>query len=87
MRSFFKFVKNILFFAIVIGLIYFGYEFFQNNNFIDYTKSISKKDITEFKRDNNVKYSDERSFKIISDHALRASVNYLHVFLSFGWQR
>ena len=66
MRSFFKFVKNILFFAIVIGLIYFGYEFFQNNNFIDYTKSISKKDITEFKRDNNVKYSDERSFKIIS---------------------
>lgn len=66
MKIFLRVIKNLIFLAIVAGLIYFGYEFFQTNNFIDYTKSIAKKDITEFKKDNEIKYSDERSFRISS---------------------
>lgn len=66
MRSFLKFIKNIIFLAIIIGLMYFAYDFFESNNFMDYTKNIAQKDITEFKRDNEVKYSDERSFRITS---------------------
>lgn len=66
MRVFFKLIKNLIFFAIIACALYFAYEFFQENNFMDYTKNISKKDITEFKRDNQIKYSDKRSFKISS---------------------
>ena len=66
MRVFLKLIKNLIFFGIIACALYFAYEFFQENNFMDYTKNISKKDITEFKRDNQIKYSDKRSFKISS---------------------
>ena len=66
MKSFFRFIKNLIFLAIVAGLVYFGYEFYSTNDFRDYTKSIAQKDITEFKRDNEVKYSENRSYRITS---------------------
>lgn len=75
MKVFFKLIKNLIFIGIIATALYFSYEFFQQNNFIDYEKNISKKDITEFKRDNEVKYSNDRSFKISSSEYNDAMVS------------
>ena len=66
MKKFFKFIRNIILFLVLIGAIYFVYEVYTANNFEDYKKSVSLQNITNFKKDNNTKYSSERSFKIES---------------------
>ena len=50
---------------LLIGL-YFAYQFYQSNNFNDFIRSETNLYISEFKRDNEVKYSTQRSYKITS---------------------
>ena len=66
MNRIFKIIANILFVAIVAVALFFIYDYFATNNFNDYTKSALIQNSSEFKRDRDVKYSSQRSFKIYS---------------------
>lgn len=65
-KNFLSIVRNLIFFTILIVIVYFAYQFFEQNNFNGYIKSIEKSGITEFKRDNDIKYNEHRSYKIES---------------------
>lgn len=56
------------YFILVILLIflYFAYQLYQANNFNDFTKGESIIYTSTFKRDNEIKYNDKRSYKIES---------------------
>lgn len=66
MNRFFKILSNILFVAMIAIALFFIYDYFVTNNFNDYTKSALIQNSSEFKRDRDVKYSSQRSFKIHS---------------------
>ena len=60
-------VLFVIFVLIALGIIsFFTISYIQENNFKDYNKCVLKQDISEFKRDKDVKYSEERSYKIYS---------------------
>lgn len=48
-------------------LLYFAYQFYQSNNFNDFVRSETNLYTSEFKRDNEVKYSKQRSYQIFSE--------------------
>lgn len=50
---------------LLIGL-YFAYQFYQSNNFNDFVRSETNLHTSKFKRDNSVKYSKQKSYKITS---------------------
>lgn len=58
---------NILTFIILMIAVYLAYQFYQKNNFNEFIRSEAKLSISEFKRDEKVKYSDNRSYKITSN--------------------
>lgn len=51
---------------ILLILLYFAYQYYQSNNFNDFIRSETNLYTSSFKRDNNVKYSDKKSYKIES---------------------
>ena len=73
----FKVIKDIIVFAILAFVLYVAYQFFQANNFIGYTKAVQKSGITEFKRDNKERYSENRSFKISSNDFNDVKTNHI----------
>lgn len=60
--------KIIYFFTLIILfiLLYFAYQYYQLNNFNDFTRSETNIYISNFERDKEIKYSDNRSYKIKS---------------------
>ena len=48
-------------------LIYFAYQYYQSNNFNDFVRSEENLYTSEFKRDDEIKYSKQRSYKISSN--------------------
>lgn len=62
-----KILINIIFISILLISLYLLYDFYQTSNFYDFVKGEEKLYTSEFKRDNNEKYSNKRSYKIISN--------------------
>lgn len=60
-------ILNVVLIIIILSAICFLYQIYQENNFNDFKKSEGIVGITEFKKDNNVKYSDQRSYKMTSN--------------------
>ena len=58
------YILTLLFLCIIL---YFAYQFYQGNNFNDFIRSESNLYTSEFKRDSDVKYSKQRSYRIVSD--------------------
>ena len=58
------YILTLLFLCIVL---YFAYQFYQGNNFNDFIRSESNLYTSEFKRDSEIKYSKQRSYRIVSD--------------------
>ena len=60
--------KIIYFFTLIVLfiLLYFAYQYYQLNNFNDFTRSETNIYTSNFKRDKKIKYSDSRSYKIES---------------------
>ena len=52
--------------AILLVILYFVYQYYQQNNFNDFVRSESKLYASTFIRDNEVKYTAKRSYKIDS---------------------
>lgn len=48
-------------------LLYFAYQFYQNNNFNDFVRSETNVYLSHFSRDKQIKYKKKRSYKIASD--------------------
>ena len=48
-------------------LLYFAYQYYQSNNFNDFVRGEENLYTSEFKRDDEIKYSKKRSYKISSD--------------------
>ena len=62
-----KKIKNIIMIIILAIILYFSYQFYQENNFYDFFRSESKLYTAEFKKDNEVKYSNSRSYRISTE--------------------
>ncbi len=60
-------VAYIITIIILCALIYFAYQYYQINNFNSFVKSEANLYTSKFKRDNDVKYSDKKSYSIESD--------------------
>ena len=52
---------------ILCVLVYYAYQYYQSNNFNDFIRSEANLYTSEFKRDDNIKYNDKRSYSINSD--------------------
>ena len=65
-RKTIKTIFNIITTIILIICLYFAYQFYQKNNFNDFIRSENNLYTSEFSRDNEVKYSSKRSYKITS---------------------
>lgn len=52
---------------VLLILLYYAYQFYQSNNFNDFVRSEANLYTSKFKRDNDVKYSDKRSYRIESN--------------------
>ena len=63
-----KTIINIITTIILILALYFAYQFYQGNNFNDFIRGEMKPHTSEFKRDNDVRYSDSKSYRIISNN-------------------
>ncbi len=61
-----KKIINFIFLIILLICLYFSYQFYQKNNFNDFTKSETNLYTSTFIRDKEIKYSDKRSYKIES---------------------
>ena len=59
-------IINLIIFFVLIVSLYFAYQFYQNNSFNDFLKSEQNLGVSEFKRDENIKYSKNASYKIVS---------------------
>lgn len=57
---------NIIIFTILFICLYFAYNFYKQNNFNDFIRSERELYTSEFKRDENEKYSKNSSYKISS---------------------
>lgn len=60
-------IKNIISWTIIFIILFFAFKFYKTNNFNEYVRSEKNLHISEFKRDNEVKYSKSSSYKIISN--------------------
>ena len=54
-------IFDIIIYIILIACLYFAYDFYQQNNFNDFIKSEAKLNISEFKRDKEIKYNKTAS--------------------------
>ena len=61
------FIMNFIVFIILMFAVYLAYKFYQNNNFNEFIRSEAKLNTSEFKRDDEVKYSDISSYRITSN--------------------
>lgn len=64
-----KIIRRLAYLIVMICLVVFlynGYQYYQSNNFNDFTRSEANLYTSEFKRDNQVKYDETRSYKIAS---------------------
>lgn len=50
--------------AFLLVMVYFAYQFYQLNNFNDFIRSETNLYISQFTRDKEIKYSNNRSYKI-----------------------
>ena len=50
----------------LIIILYFAYQYYQENNFNDFVRSEKNLYTSEFKRDSEIKYNNQRSYKISS---------------------
>ena len=60
-------IGNIIVFVILIIALYLAYQFYQSNNFNGFVRSEANLNTSEFKRDKEIKYSDNNSYKITSN--------------------
>ena len=60
-------IINIITWIIILIAILLAFNFYKSNNFNEFIKSEMILNTSEFKRDNEVKYSEASSYKIISD--------------------
>ena len=51
---------------ILCVLVYYAYQYYQSNNFNDFVKSEANLYTSNFKRDNEIKYNDKKSYSIES---------------------
>lgn len=61
-----KKIFNLIILALLLVVLYFAYEFYQSNNFNEFVRSETQIYTSKFKRDNEIKYSNKRSYKIDS---------------------
>ena len=66
-KKLFEIIRSIIFFSILIVVLYFIYQIFEENNFHDFTKSEENLYSSEFKRDRDEKYSNSASYRITSE--------------------
>ena len=59
-------IINLFTFGILITAVYLAFQFYQSNNFNEFIRSEAKLNRSEFKRDEETKYSDISSYKITS---------------------
>lgn len=59
-------ICRIIIFAIVIVILFFAYQIYQRTNFNDFIRYETKINTSEFVRDSDIKYNNERSYKIKS---------------------
>lgn len=52
---------------ILLVILYFAYQYYQTNNFNEFIRSETNLYTSTFKRDDEIKYSDRRSYKIESN--------------------
>lgn len=57
-------ISYFIFLGILLGMLYFAYQYYQQNNFNDYIRSETNLYTSQFKRDNEIKYTNQRSYKI-----------------------
>lgn len=60
-------IINIITWIIIIVILIFAFEFYKTNNFNEFIRSEANLHTSEFKRDENVKYSKKSSYQIISN--------------------
>lgn len=60
-------IIDLIILIILLIVLYFAYQFYQTNNFNDFVKSEINLYTSEFKRDNENKYSKYRSYSINSE--------------------
>ena len=60
-------VTYIMTLIILFMILYFAYQYYQENNFNDFIRSETNLYTSEFKRDKNQKYSEHRSYQITSE--------------------
>ena len=60
-------IINFVILIILVICVYFAYDFYQSNNFNNFIKSESNLHTSEFKRDNEIKYSKKSSYRITSN--------------------
>ena len=65
-KSTFSRIFNFIILVILLIVLYYAYEFYQSGNFNDFVKSETHLYTSNFRRDNEVKYSDKKSYKIES---------------------
>ncbi len=61
-----KIISNIVFVIVIIAVIILIVKIYSENNFLGYVKAEQVQGASEFKRDNEVKYSEEDSYRITS---------------------
>ena len=59
-------ISSFISFVILVILLYFAYQYYQTNNFHDFVRSETNLYTSSFTRDNEVKYTNQRSYKIES---------------------
>lgn len=62
-------IINIITWLIIIIMLFIAFSFYKNNNFNEFIKSEMELNISDFKRDSEVKYSKSSSYKIVSNIA------------------
>lgn len=60
-------IINIITWIIIIVILIFAFKFYKTNNFNEFIRSEANLHTSEFKRDENVKYSKKSSYQIISN--------------------
>lgn len=66
-NKFKKYIQDIIVLSFLLIVLYFAYQFYQSNNFNDFIRRESDLYTAKFKRDDTIKYSEKRSYKIQSD--------------------
>ena len=66
-KNLFGRIAYIITVIVLLILLYYAYQFYQSNNFNDFVRSEANLYTSKFKRDNDVKYSDKRSYRIESN--------------------